>query len=59
MRVLSNEHLLDNEPYFMQDMLPLIKQELEENKVAFTAQQVKYISTCISNEYFNERNWAS
>lgn len=59
MRVLSNEHLLDNEPYFMQDMLPLIKQELEENKVAFTAQQIKYISTCISNEYFNERNWAS
>lgn len=58
-RVLSNARLLNNEPYFMQDMFPLIKQELSASGVPFTASQVKYVGTCISNEYFGERNWAS
>jgi type I restriction enzyme R subunit len=58
-RVLSNAKLLDNEPYFMQDMFPLIKQELAASGVPFTASQVKYMGACISNEYFNERIWAS
>lgn len=58
-RVLSNQHLLDNEPYFMQDMFPLIKQELTANRVKFTASQIKYVGSCISHEYFSERNWAS
>lgn len=58
-RVLSNAKLLNNEPYFMQDMFPLIKQELAASGVPFTAAQVKYVGTCISNEYFGERNWAS
>ncbi len=58
-RILANERLLNNEPYFLQDMFPLIKQELSSNGVPVTATQVKYVGTCISNEYFNERNWAS
>jgi len=58
-RVLSNGQLLNNEPYFMQDMFPIIKQELQENGVHFTASQVKHIGACISNEYFTERNWVS
>lgn len=58
-RVISNERLLDNEPYFIQDLLPLIKQTFKENNVPFNTQQVKYVSTIISNEYFNERKWAS
>ena len=58
-RVLSNARLLDNEPYFMTDIFPLIKQELTTSEVSFTASQVQYVGTCISNEYFNERNWAS
>lgn len=58
-RILANEKLLNNEPYFLQDMFPLIKQELNTNGVSFNASQVKYVGTCISNEYFNERNWAS
>ena len=57
--VLSNQHLLDNEPYFMRDMLPLVKQALTENKVHYTASQIRFISSCISDEYFSERNWAS
>ncbi|WP_308638984.1 type I restriction endonuclease subunit R [Paenibacillus silvisoli] len=57
-RLLYNERLLDNEPYFIRDMLPLIKQELDASGVPFSAQQIKNVSTCISNEYFSERNWA-
>lgn len=58
-RVLSNARLLNNEPYFLTDIFPLIKQELTTNGVPFTASQVKYVGACISNEYFGERNWAS
>jgi type I restriction enzyme R subunit len=58
-RVLANERLLNNESYFQLDMLPLIKQELSRSGLQFTAAQVKYVGNCISNEYFNERNWAS
>jgi type I restriction enzyme, R subunit len=58
-RVLANARLLNNEPYFMQDMFPLIKHELSASGIPFTASQVKYVGNCISNEYFNERNWAS
>lgn len=58
-RVLSNARLLDNEPYFLTDIFPLIKHELTIRGVQFTAPQVKYVGTCISNEYFGERKWAS
>ena len=58
-QVLSYSHLLDNEPYFMQGMFPMIKQELDRKHVKYSAAQIRYISTCISNEYFAERNFAS
>ena len=58
-RVLANARLLNNEPYFLQDMFPLIKQELNASGISFTASQVKYVGNFISNEYFSERNWAS
>lgn len=58
-RVLTNANLLNNEPYFMQDMFPLIKQELAASGVPFTASQIKHVGACISNEYIGERNWAS
>lgn len=58
-RVLSNAQMLNNEPYFMRDLYPLILDELAENKVAYTTAQVKQIGECISNEYFKERDWAS
>ncbi|MGS0763933.1 type I restriction endonuclease subunit R [Syntrophomonas curvata] len=58
-RVLANERLLNNEPYFLQDMYPLIKQELSDSGISFNASQVKYVGACISNEYFSERNWAN
>ncbi len=58
-RVLSNERLLNNEPFFQQDMYPLIKHELSENRVPYTASEIKLMGTYISNEYLSERNWAS
>ncbi|KNZ40621.1 restriction endonuclease subunit R [Acetobacterium bakii] len=58
-RVLTNERLLDNEPFFVREILPLIKNGLSTNNIQFTAPQVKYVGACISNEYFTERNWAN
>lgn len=58
-RVLANKRLLNNEPYFMRDMFPLIKQELGASGVSYSAQQVKDVGACISKEYFSERNWVS
>lgn len=58
-RILANERLLTNEPYFLQDLFPLIKRELFSNGVPLNASQIKYVGSCISNEYFNERDWVS
>ncbi len=58
-QIIANSHLLDNEPYFMQGMFPLIKQEFDKHHLTYSASQVKYVGICISNEYFTERNFAS
>ena len=58
-QIIANSHLLDNEPYFMQGMFPLIKQEFDKHHLKYSASQIKYVGTCISNEYFTERNFAS
>ena len=58
-QIIANSHLLDNEPYFMQGMFPLIKQEFDKHNLKYSASQVKYVGICISNEYFTERNFAS
>ena len=58
-KVISNQHVLDNESYFTRDLFPIIKHELDEHGVTYTASQLKYIGVCVSNEYFTERNFAS
>ena len=58
-QILANSHLLDNEPYFMQGMFPMIKQEFDKHNLQYSASQLKYVGICISNEYFTERNFAS
>lgn len=58
-QIIANSHLLDNEPYFMHGMFPLIKQEFDKHHVTYSASQVRYVGICISNEYFMERNFAS
>ena len=58
-QVVSNSHLLDNEPYFKESMYPLIKREFDKNRLKYSASQIKNVGSCISNEYFTERNFAS
>lgn len=58
-QVVSNSHLLDNEPYFKESMYPLIKREFDKNSLKYSASQIKNVGICISNEYFTERNFAS
>lgn len=58
-QIISNSHLLDNEPYFMQGMFPIIKHEFDKHNLKYSASQIKYVGVCISNEYFTERNFAS
>lgn len=58
-QIISNNHLLDNEPYFMQGMFPMIKKEFDDHNLKYSAAQIKYVGACISNEYFTERNFAS
>lgn len=58
-QVVSNSHLLDNEPYFKESMYPLIKREFDKNNIKYSASQIKNVGICISNEYFTERNFAS
>ena len=36
-KIIANSHLLDNEPYFMQDLYPLIKQEFEKHHLQYSA----------------------
>lgn len=58
-QIISNKGILNNEAYFLEDMFPVIIDELKTNGVPYSAPQVKYVGTCISNEYLNERNWVS
>lgn len=57
-KVLSNSRMLANEPYFIRDMLPSIKQALVAHNLPFTAAQIKMVGQTLSSEYFHERNWA-
>ena len=58
-QVISNKRLLNNEPYFINDIYRLVKQELDRNEVQYTIAQIKFIGSCISNEYINERDWVN
>ncbi|RPF41931.1 type I restriction enzyme R subunit [Hydrogenoanaerobacterium saccharovorans] len=57
--LISNEHVIDNEAYFMQSLFPFIKQELTSKKIRPTVNQIKFVGQCIANEYITERNYAS
>lgn len=55
-KIEVNEKLLQNEPYFLKDIYPLIKKELEINEVATSAEIIKFIANCIIKEYLNEKD---
>ena len=57
-RVLANQRMLQNEPYFTAEMMPAIKQALQAHGLPFTLPQLKFVGTTLSQEYFHERTWA-
>jgi len=54
--VVSNEQVLNNETYFIDDLKRIIINSCETNGIEYTAQQIRMIATLISNEYFTERS---
>jgi len=55
----KNESVLDNQAFFIRSLQPFIINACKHQNTTVNMQQVKFIDTCISNEYFTERNWAS
>ena len=58
-KVLKNQHMMDNHAYFTREIMPEIIQSCRSNGVQPTANQVKFMETCISSEYFAERTWTA
>lgn len=58
-KVLKNQRIMDNHAYFTREIMPTIIQSCRSNGVQPTTNQVKFIETCISSEYFAERTWTA
>ena len=58
-KVLRNQRIMDNHAYFSQEIMPTIIQSCRTHGVQPTLDQVRYIDTCISGEYFAERTWTT
>lgn len=57
--ISHNESMLDNEAYFIKFLQPFIINACKDESTKVNMQQVKFIDSCISQEYITERNWAS
>lgn len=58
-KILSNQHMMDNHAYFTQEIMPTIIQSCRSIGVQPTVEQVKFIDSCVSREYFAERTWTA
>ena len=58
-KVLKNQRIMDNHSYFSREIMPTIIQSCRNNGVQPTTNQVKFIETCVSSEYFAERTWTT
>lgn len=54
-KIAHNENILDNQPYFFRELRPVIKNACRSQSVNINRQQLDFIDTFLSNEYFNER----
>lgn len=59
LKVLKNQHMMDNPAYFSREIMPEIIQSCRSNGIQPTASQVKFMEACISSEYFAERKWTA
>lgn len=58
-QIAHNESVLDNEAFFMKSLQPYIITACRQEGTKVSMQQVKFIDTCLSQEYFAERKWVS
>lgn len=58
-KIAHNESVLENEAYFIKTLQPFIINACKKQNTQVNIAQVRFIDTCISQEYFTERNWAS
>ena len=58
-KILKNQRIMDNHAYFTHEIMPTIIQSCRSNGVQPSVEQVKFIDTCISGEYFAERTWTA
>lgn len=55
--ISHNESVLDNQAFFIRTLQPFIITACREENTKVSMPQVKFIDTCISQEYFMERDW--
>ena len=58
-KVLRNQRMMDNRPYFSKEIMPTIIQSCRSHGVQPTIDQVRYIDSCVAGEYFAERTWTA
>jgi type I restriction enzyme R subunit len=58
-KVLRNQRMMDNRPYFSKEIMPTIIQSCRSHGVQPTLDQVRYIDACVAGEYFAERTWTT
>lgn len=58
-QIAHNESVLDNEAFFMKSLQPFIITACKQEGTKVSMPQVKFIDTCLSQEYFAERKWVS
>lgn len=58
-QIAHNEGILDNEAFFIKSLQPFIITACKQEGTKVSMPQIKFIDTCLSQEYFAERNWES
>lgn len=53
-KILINQRLLNNEPYFEQNMLQLVIKGFQKTNVKLAPDSAKYINSCVVKEYLSE-----
>lgn len=58
-QIARNEHILDNEDYFIRSLQPIILRACMGENVKLDKPQLMFIDNCLSKEYILERDWVS
>jgi type I restriction enzyme R subunit len=53
-KVLLNTKVLDNESYFSQDLIKMVIESFEKNKIILEPESARYINACLAKEYMRE-----